>query len=65
MDILELIISGSDFQTVLKEIIIEEGLDPWNIDIVKLSDALLKYLAQLEEINFRIPARFILLFHDD
>ena len=61
MDILELIISGSDFQTVLKEIIIEEGLDPWNIDIVKLSDALLKYLAQLEEINFRIPARFILV----
>jgi len=61
MDILELIISGSDFQTVLKEIIIEEGLDPWNIDIVKLSDSLLKYLAQLEEINFRIPARFILV----
>jgi len=61
MDILELIISGSDFQTVLKEIIIEEGLDPWNIDIVKLSDSLLKYLSQLEEINFRIPARFILV----
>ena len=61
MDVLELIIRGSDFQTVLKEIIIEEGLNPWNIDIAKLSDSLLKYLAQLEEFNFRIPARFILV----
>jgi len=61
MKILELIINGSDFQTVLKEIIIEEGLDPWNIDIVKLSDSLLKYLSQLREFNFRIPARFILV----
>jgi segregation and condensation protein A len=61
MKVLELIISGSDFQTVLKEIIVEEGLDPWNIDIVKLSDSLLKYLSQLKEINFRIPARFILV----
>ncbi len=61
MDVLELIINGSDFQTALKEIIIEEGLNPWNIDIAILSDSLLKYLAQLKEFNFRIPARFILV----
>jgi segregation and condensation protein A len=61
MKVLELIINGSDFQTVLKEIIIEEGLDPWNIDLVKLSDSLLNYLSQLKVFNFRIPARFILV----
>lgn len=61
MDVLQLIIEGSDFQSVLKEIIVEEGLDPWNIDISKLSNSLLSYLAQLKEINFRIPARFILV----
>jgi len=61
MDILELIIKGSDFQTVLKEIIIEEGLDPWNIDIAVLADSLLNYLSQLREFNFWIPARFILV----
>ncbi len=61
MDILQLIINGSDFQSVIKEIIIEEGLDPWNIDLSKLSEGLLNYLAQLKDINFRIPARFILV----
>jgi len=61
MDILKLIIDGSSFQSVLKEIIIEEGLDPWNINISSLADSLLNYLAQLKEINFRIPARFILV----
>ncbi|MCK4429230.1 MAG: segregation/condensation protein A [Candidatus Aenigmarchaeota archaeon] len=61
MEVLDLIITGSDFESVLKEIIVEEGLDPWNIDIVKLADSMLKYLAELEEINFRVPARFILV----
>ncbi len=61
MEVLDLIIRGSDFESVLKEIIVEEGLDPWNIDIVRLSQSMLKYLAKLKEINFRIPARFILI----
>ena len=61
MEILQLIIEGSDFQSVLREIIVEEGLDPWNINISKLAESLLKYLRQLKEINFRIPARFILV----
>lgn len=61
MDFLQLIINGSDFQSVLREIIIEEGLNPWNINITKLADSLLNYLKQLKEINFRIPARFILV----
>lgn len=61
MDVLQLIIEGSDFQSVLREIIIEEGLDPWNINITKIADSLLNYLNQLKEINFRIPARFILV----
>ena len=61
MEVLELIINGSDFESVLKEIIVEEGLDPWNIDIVKLADSMLKYLSELEDVNFRIPARFILV----
>ncbi len=61
MDTLFLIINGSDFQSVLREIIIEEGLDPWNIDISKLAVSLLNYLRELKEINFRVPARFILV----
>lgn len=59
--VLELIVKGSDWESVLKEIVVEEGLDPWNIDLSALSDALVKYLSELSTVNFRIPARFILI----
>lgn len=59
--VLELIVKGSDWESVLKEIVVEEGLDPWNIDLSSLSDALVNYLSELSTVNFRIPARFILI----
>lgn len=59
--VLELIVNGSDFESVLKEILVEQGLDPWNLDIVLMADSLLKYMSQMEFINFRIPARFIIV----
>jgi chromatin segregation and condensation protein Rec8/ScpA/Scc1 (kleisin family) len=58
---LDLIVNGSDFESVLKEILVEQGLDPWNLDIVPLSTALLNYMNELVSINFRIPARFIIV----
>ncbi|OYT42916.1 MAG: hypothetical protein B6U88_02455 [Candidatus Aenigmarchaeota archaeon ex4484_56] len=61
MEVLNLIIHGSDWESVLKEIIIEKGLDPWNIEIRILTDSFLEYLSKLKIINFRIPARFILI----
>jgi chromatin segregation and condensation protein Rec8/ScpA/Scc1 (kleisin family) len=58
---LELIIEGSDWESVVKEIMLEHGLDPDKLDIVKISQELLKYLSELETINFRIPARFVIV----
>jgi chromatin segregation and condensation protein Rec8/ScpA/Scc1 (kleisin family) len=59
--VLELIVNGSDFESVLKEILVEQSLDPWNLDIVALSNALLSYMNELGPMNFRIPARFIIV----
>ncbi|MGC9310662.1 MAG: hypothetical protein ACP5E4_02965 [Candidatus Aenigmatarchaeota archaeon] len=59
--ILELIINGSDWESVLKEIVVEENLDLMGIDLMALSDAMIKYLSEMRTINFRIPARFILI----
>jgi len=59
--VLELIVNGSDFESVLKEILVERGLDPWNLDIVLMAESLLKYMSQMEFINFRIPARFVIV----
>lgn len=50
-----------DWEDALKEIIIREGLDPKNIDLEKLSHTFLEYIRRMEELNFSVPARFILV----
>lgn len=59
--LVQTIVLGSDWQEVLSTIVIEEGLDPLNIDIIKLADSFKNYMNRLADFNFRIPARFILI----
>lgn len=59
--ILRTIIIGSDWQEVLTTIVIEDGMDPMSIDIIKLTDSFMTYLKKIQTFDFRIPARFILI----
>ncbi len=58
---IKIIENSLDWEDALKEIIIQEGLDPKNIDLEKLSNAFLEYIRKMKELNFSIPARFILV----
>ncbi|MFH1630785.1 MAG: segregation/condensation protein A [Candidatus Aenigmatarchaeota archaeon] len=59
--IIKTITTSPDFDEVLTSIVIEQGLDPMDIDITKLSDAFMKYLQTMKDFSFRMPARFILV----
>lgn len=59
--LIKTIIMGSDWQEVLTTITIEEGLDPLDVDIVKLTNTFMDYLEKLKKFDFRVPARFILI----
>lgn len=59
--IIKTIVVSSDWEEVIMNVIEEEGLDPWDIDIVRLVDAFFHYLRTIREFDFRIPARFILV----
>jgi len=59
--LIKTIVIASDWEEVITNIIEEEGIDPSNINIVKLVDAFLDYLKTLKKFDFRIPARFILI----
>ncbi len=59
--IIRTIILGSDWQEVLSNLVIEEGMDPMNVDLVRLSEVFMDYLQKLKTIDFRVPARFILV----
>lgn len=59
--LIQTIVLGTDWQEVLSSIVVEEGMDPLNVDIIRLTDAFVFYLHRIKTFDFRIPARFILI----
>jgi segregation and condensation protein A len=59
--VIRTIVIASDWQEVLSNLIIEHGLDPANVDIIALTDAFMNYLRSLQDWDFRIPGRFVLV----
>ncbi len=59
--LLRTIVLGSDWNEVLTTIVFEDGMDPRNINIIKLTESFVTYLHRLKSFDFRIPARFILI----
>ena len=55
------IVTGADWQDVLSNIIIDQNMDPLNINITKLSAEFMNYVNKLKDFDFRVPARFILI----
>jgi segregation and condensation protein A len=59
--ILDFITSEYSWEQIIYEVIAWEGLNPWDLDIVKLSKAFIRYLQAMEELDFRIPAKYIMV----
>ncbi len=58
---IELMVSQPSWEDVLVKIVVEEKMDPWDIDICRLADAFIEYLERMRVLDLRIPARFILV----
>jgi segregation and condensation protein A len=59
--VLGFITSQCTWEDVIYKVIALEGLDPWDIDIAALADGFLKYITKLKELDFHIPAKFIMV----
>lgn len=59
--IIELAETGSDWEDILLHIITEEGMDPWDIDLVKLANIFAEEIKNLVKLDFKIPARLIII----
>ncbi len=57
--ILQLILEKESWEEVIYHIVSIENLDPWNIDLVKLTDRFIEYIEKVEELDFRIPAKIV------
>jgi len=60
-DIVKMASMESNWEEVLEYVITEEGMDPWDIDIIKLADALVDYIKKMEIIDFKVPSRVIII----
>ncbi len=59
--IMELITSEYSWEQVIYKIIAWEGLDPWNLDLKILSDSFVGYLLKMKELDFKVPAKYLII----
>jgi segregation and condensation protein A len=57
---LESMVSKPTWKDILLELIAGNRIDPWNIDIVELSDAFIKKVREMEHMDFAVQANVIL-----
>lgn len=60
-NLLEMIIKEESWEQLIYNIVSYEGLDPWDVDIIKLTNSFLNYVEKLKTIDFRIPAKVVLV----
>jgi segregation and condensation protein A len=60
-NLLEMILKEESWEELIYNIVSYEGLDPWDIDIIELTDSFLNYIDGLKFLDFRIPAKVVLV----
>ncbi|KYK35661.1 MAG: hypothetical protein AYK18_02750 [Theionarchaea archaeon DG-70] len=60
-NLLEMIIKEQSWEELIYNIVSYEGLNPWDVDIIKLTDSFLDYIKKLKILDFRIPAKVVLV----
>ncbi|MFH1425022.1 MAG: ScpA family protein [archaeon] len=60
LNIEQILQSERAWEYVLLDIVKSEDLDPWDIDIVKLTETYIERIRKMKQLDLRIPARIIL-----
>jgi segregation and condensation protein A len=58
-NILQLILQKENWEEVIYHIVSIENLNPWDIDLIKLTDSFLNFIQKIQELDFRIPAKIV------
>jgi len=60
-DLIDLMVNEPSWEDVIVRIVAEEQMDPWAIDLIKLADTFGIYVTKLDQLDLRVPARFMLI----
>lgn len=58
-NILKTILEKESWEDVIYYIVSVENIDPWNVDLVKLTSSFLKFVRAAKDLDFRIPAKIV------
>lgn len=58
-NLLQMILQKENWEEVLYQIVSLENIDPWDVDLVKLTDGFLRFVRSAEQLDFRIPAKVV------
>ncbi len=56
-----MIIKEQSWEELIYHVVSYEGLNPWDVDIINLTDSFLNYIKKLKILDFRIPAKVVLV----
>lgn len=59
--IMDMITSDYPWEQVIYKVICEEAMDPWDLDLTKLTEVFIDVLAKMKKLDFRIPAKYIII----
>jgi len=57
--ILQMVLEKQSWEEVLYHIVSLENIDPWNVDITKLTEGFIRFVKDSEHLDFRIPAKIV------
>ena len=58
-NILKMIVEKENWEEIIYYIVNVQNIDPWNIDLTKLSESFLKFINAVKDLDFRIPAKIV------
>lgn len=58
-NILKTIIEKESWEDVIYYIVSLEQLNPWDVNLVKLTESFIRFIKNIEDLDFRIPAKVV------
>jgi len=58
-NLLKLILEKESWEEIIYQIVSLEQIDPWDVDLVKLTEGFLRFIRSVEQLDFRIPAKIV------
>lgn len=58
-NLLKMVLEKESWEEIIYQIVSLEQIDPWDVDLIKLTEGFLRFIRSAEHLDFRIPAKIV------